>query len=91
MCLSVGVCVVYVFFFLYVQGGFAFINPDNSCTVSSPEGVSLDDIDTDRVKAEADALQGVLATASKGSKEEAEAHVGLEVYKALAHSLKISL
>ncbi len=45
------------------QGGFAFKHKDNNLVVSCPEGVALSDIDGDRVKAEADALNAKKASA----------------------------
>lgn len=75
----------------FVPGGFAFKHKDNNLVVSCPEGVALSDIDGDRVKAEADALNAKKASAAKGSKEEAEAIIGLEVFKALGHALKITV
>ena len=50
-----------------LQGGFAFKHKDNNLVVSAPEGVPLSDIDTDRVKAEADALQQKKASAVRRS------------------------
>lgn len=74
-----------------MQGGFAFKHANNSLVISAPEGVKLSDIDSDKIKGEADAAEARRAAAPKGSKEEAEALVSQEVYKALAYALKISL
>ncbi len=49
-----------------LQGGFAFKHKDNNLVVSAPEGVPLADIDGDRVKAEADALNVKKAAAVRG-------------------------
>jgi hypothetical protein len=48
------------------QGGFAFKHKDNNLVVSAPEGVALADIDGDRVKVEADALNAKKAAAVGG-------------------------
>ena len=42
---------------LQTQGGFAFKHANNTLVVNAPEGVALGDIDGDRVKTEADALE----------------------------------
>eukprot|EP00567_Pseudictyota_dubia_P008770 CAMPEP_0197450582 /NCGR_PEP_ID=MMETSP1175-20131217/25809_1 /TAXON_ID=1003142 /ORGANISM="Triceratium dubium, Strain CCMP147" /LENGTH=188 /DNA_ID=CAMNT_0042983035 /DNA_START=30 /DNA_END=596 /DNA_ORIENTATION=- len=75
----------------FIPGGFAFCNPNNTITVSAPEGVRLEDIDADRIRGEAEALNQQLASAAKGSREESEALVGLEVYKALGHALNVTV
>ena len=49
--------------FLRAQGGFAFKHKDNNLVVSAPEGVPLSDIDGDRLKSEADALNAKKAAA----------------------------
>jgi F0F1-type ATP synthase epsilon subunit len=46
-----------------VQGGFAFKHANNTLVLNAPEGVRVSDIDGDRVKAEADALEAKRATA----------------------------
>jgi hypothetical protein len=48
---------------LLLQGGFAFKHANNTLVLNAPEGVRVSDIDGDRVKAEADALEAKRATA----------------------------
>ena len=45
------------------QGGFAFKHKNNTLVLNAPEGVKVSDIDGDRVKAEADALEAKRASA----------------------------
>ena len=47
---------------LLMQGGFAFKHANNTLVLNAPEGVKLSDIDGDRVKAEADALEAKRAS-----------------------------
>lgn len=75
----------------FVPGGFAFKHANNSCDVSAPEGVKLDQIDTDALRAAAAEATKELAAAPAGSKAAAEAKLGLEVYKSLSSALKVAL
>jgi F0F1-type ATP synthase epsilon subunit len=52
----------------FVPGGFAFKHANNSCDVSAPEGVKLDQVDTDALRAAAAEATKELAAAPAGSK-----------------------
>jgi hypothetical protein len=59
--------------------------------VSAPEGVKLEHIDTDALKAAAADATKELAAAAAGSKASAEARLALDVYKVLAQALKVTI
>lgn len=71
----------------FIPGGFAFYNPDNTLAVSTPEGVSVDEIDEDAIKTELNQWQAKLASAETGSKEEAEATIVVDMYRELQASM----
>ena len=72
-----------------VAGGFAFTHEDGIVEVSVPEGVRVEDIDADLVRQKTDELRTIADGAADGSKEQAEANIGLEVYKAIGYELGI--
>jgi F0F1-type ATP synthase epsilon subunit len=65
----------------FVPGGFAFKHANNVMDVSAPEGVKLNAIDADALRAANAATQKTLATATAGSKEQALAKAEQEVFK----------
>ena len=75
----------------FVPGGFAFKHANNVCDVSAPEGVKLDQVDTDALKAASAEAAKDLAAAPAGSKAAAEAKLAQEVFKALGSALTISV
>lgn len=75
----------------FIPGGFAFTNRDNTLEISTPEGVSMDDIDVDALKSEVAAAKSKLAAAEKGSREEAEARLALRLYKTMGFALKVQI
>lgn len=75
----------------FIPGGFAFTHGDNSVDVSAPDAFLLEDIDADLVRSKAEELRQARDNAADGSFEEAEAKVGLEVYKALSHELGLGI
>ncbi len=75
----------------FVPGGFAFKHASNVMDVSAPEGVKLDSIDAEALRAaNAEAVKS-LAAAAAGSKAAAEARLTLEVYKVLGAAAKVQL
>jgi F0F1-type ATP synthase epsilon subunit len=74
----------------FVPGGFIFNHAGNKCDVSVPEGVSLEDIDTERVRGEIASWNAKKAGAPAGSKNAAEADAALEVLTTLAKTLGVS-
>ncbi len=74
----------------FVPGGFVFNHAGNKCDVSVPEGVSIEDIDTDRVRSELAAWNSKKAAAAAGSKQAAEADAALEVLTTLAKTVGVS-
>ncbi len=75
----------------FVPGGFAFKHANNMCDVSAPEGVKLDQVDTDALRAAAADATKELAAAAANSKPAAEAKLALEVFKALGSALKVQV
>ncbi len=65
----------------FVPGGFAFKHANNVMDVSAPEGVKLDSIDADALRAANAEAVKALAAATAGSKAAAEAKIQLEVFK----------
>jgi F0F1-type ATP synthase epsilon subunit len=75
----------------FVPGGFAFKHANNQMDISAPEGVKLEHIDLDALRAaNADAIKKREA-ATAGSKEQAEAKITLDLYRILAQTLKVQL
>jgi len=75
----------------FVPGGFCFKHPNNIIDVSAPEGVKLDSIDTDALRAaNAEAVKARDA-ATPGSAAYAEAKVTLELYRILSQAAKVTL
>eukprot|EP01138_Halocafeteria_seosinensis_P015719 gb/GECG01016040.1/.p1 GENE.gb/GECG01016040.1/~~gb/GECG01016040.1/.p1 ORF type:complete len:178 (+),score=21.20 gb/GECG01016040.1/:1-534(+) len=75
----------------FIPGGFCFMHKDNKVDVTVPEGVRLEDIDTERVRELNQQAVSKRDSAQAGSKEAAEAIIEIEVYKSLAHNLGMSL
>ena len=74
----------------YIPGGFAFVNPDNTCSVSTPEGIRLEDVDADRLREGIHAATHKRDTSQNGSREHSEALISLEVLGGLAKHLGVS-
>jgi len=75
----------------FISGGFSFKHPNNFMDVSTTEGVKLDQIDVDALRAaNAEAIKKRDAAAA-GSREQAEAKVQAEVFRKLGQSLKITM
>jgi len=75
----------------FISGGFAFTHDNGTVEVSAPEGVRIEDIDPDLVRQKAEELRVAADNAAEGSVEEAEAHLGLEVYRAIGYELDIKV
>jgi F-type H+-transporting ATPase subunit epsilon len=75
----------------FIPGGFSFKKADNSMDVSTVEGVKLDVVDVDALRAANTEAGKLRDAATAGSKEHAEAKIALEVYRTLAASLKVQL
>ena len=65
----------------FVPGGFAFKHANNVMDVSAPEGVKLDSVDADALRAANAEATKALAAATMGSKAHAEAKIQLELFK----------
>lgn len=74
----------------FIPGGFAF-SDKNSVDISTPEAVSLNDVDPEAVKREYEAAKAKKDAAQAGSKEAAQADIQIELYRSLAFELNISL
>jgi F-type H+-transporting ATPase subunit delta len=68
----------------FVPGGFAFKHANNVMDVSAPEGVKLDSVDADALRAANAEATKALAAATVGSKAHAEAKIQLELFKVSA-------
>lgn len=68
----------------FVPGGFAFKHANNVMDVSAPDGVKLDTIDVEAMRAANAAAQKALGAAAAGSKEQALAKTEVELYKVRA-------
>lgn len=75
----------------FVPGGFAFKHPNNVIDVSAPDGVKLEHIDVEALRAANREVSAKAASAAAGSKEAAEVKVQLEVYRILSQALKVQL
>lgn len=75
----------------FVPGGFTFKHANNAIDVSAPEGVKLDQIDTDALKAANAEAAKRRDAATAGSKEYVEAKIALDLYRIMAQSLKVQL
>ena len=75
----------------FVPGGFAFKHPNNMVDVSAPDGVKLEHIDVEALRAANKEAGAKAAGAAAGSKDAAEAKIVLELYRILAQALKVQL
>lgn len=75
----------------FIPGGFAFTHTGNKVDVTVPEGVRLEDVDTERLRELYQQSVSRKDSAQAGSPEAAEALTEIEVYKSLASSLGITL
>jgi F0F1-type ATP synthase epsilon subunit len=76
---------------VFVPGGFAFKHANNTMDISAPEGVKLEHIDVEALRARNAEAVAKLAAAAAGSKDAAEAKIQLELYNALSKSVKVAL
>jgi F0F1-type ATP synthase epsilon subunit len=76
---------------IFIPGGFAFKHANNLMDISAPEGVKLEHIDADALRARNTEAQQKLSSAAAGSKEAAEAKITLELYQALSKAAKIAI
>ena len=76
---------------IFIPGGFAFKHANNTMDISAPEGVKLEHIDADALKARNAEAVAAAAAAPAGSKEQAHAKIALELYNALGKAAKVSL
>lgn len=75
----------------FIPGGFAFQHANNTLDVSTVEGVKLEQVDVDALRAaNGEALKRRDAAAA-GSKEQAEAKLALETFRTLALALKVTV
>lgn len=74
-----------------IPGGFAFAHAGNKVDVSAPDAVAAEDIDADLLRTKAEEAKQAADAAASGSKEEAEANIALEVYKAIGFELDIKI
>jgi len=75
----------------FVPGGFSFKHANNVIDVSTPEGIKLDTVDVDALRASNTEATKKRDGTAPGSKEHAEAKVVLEVYRALSQALKVTV
>lgn len=75
----------------FVPGGVAFNHDNNKCDISVPEGVSVEDIDGDRLREDAAAWNAKKASAAAGSKEAVEAEAALEVLSAAGKAIGVTI
>jgi F-type H+-transporting ATPase subunit epsilon len=75
----------------FIPGGFSFKHAHNVMDVSAPEGVKLDQVDVEALRAANSEATKRRDAATAGSKEHAEAKLSLEVYRALAQALKVTV
>mmetsp|Transcript_20854 Transcript_20854/g.37879 ORF Transcript_20854/g.37879 Transcript_20854/m.37879 type:complete len:164 (+) Transcript_20854:54-545(+) len=75
----------------FCPGGFALTHPNSVTDISCPEAIKLDDIDQGAVTANYAKAQAAAAAAASGSVEEAEAMIDMEVNKAMAVAVGITL
>merc|ERR1711916_44706 len=70
----------------FVSGGYAFIHPDNSCSVNAIECVPLADLDLGAAK---EGLQKyeALSKDAANDEEKAVAMIGLDVHQEMIHAL----
>ena len=72
----------------FVSGGFAFTEPEKT-DVSVMEAIKLDDMDTEKIKAEFTKAKAALDSADADAKEHAT--IAVDTLKVLGHALGITL
>ncbi len=75
----------------FVPGGFAFKHANNVMDVSAPEGVKLEHVDVDALRAAAAEATKDFAAAAPGSKAAAEARLALDLFKVLGQAVKVTV
>ena len=71
----------------FVAGGFATIDKDSNCNVSTLIAVDLEDLDADMVKTGLAQYQAAYASAADDT-QKSEAEIGVDCYQAMAYSLE---
>ena len=74
-----------------MPGGFAFKHANNVMDVSAPEGVKLEHVDVDALRAAAAEATKDFAAAAPGSKAAAEARLALDLFKVLGQAVKVTV
>lgn len=75
----------------FVAGGFSITHPNSTTDISCPEAVKLDDIDSTAVTSAYEAAKAAFSSAEAGSRASAEAQIDMEVNKAMAAAIGITL
>ena len=71
----------------FVSGGFATIDKDSNCNLSTLIAVDLEDLDPETVKTGLAQYQAAYASATDDT-EKSEAEIGVDCYQAMAYSLE---
>ena len=78
------------FFFLFffsLFSGFAFVHPNNTCSVNAVEAIPLADLDLEAAKAGLSKYEALSRDAST-EEDKALAAIGLNVHQALVYALQ---
>ena len=75
----------------FVPGGFALSHENSVTDITCPEAVKLDDIDVSLVSSQYAEAKRIHDSSEAGSKAQAEAGVDMEVGRALAGALGVTL
>jgi F-type H+-transporting ATPase subunit delta len=71
----------------FVSGGYAFMHPDNSCSVNTVEAIPLSELDVEAAKAGVSKYES-LAREATNEEDKALAAIGLNVHQALVYALQ---
>lgn len=71
----------------FVSGGYAFVHPDNTCSVNAVEAIPLADLDLEAAKAGLAKYEN-LAREATSEEDKALAAIGQNVHQALVFSLQ---
>ena len=70
----------------FVPGGFATINADSVCNLTTLEAVEIDDLDEEAVKTGLAQYQAAYAAATEDM-DKTEAEIGVDCYQAMAYAI----
>jgi F-type H+-transporting ATPase subunit delta len=71
----------------FVSGGYAFVHPDNTCSVNAVEAIPLGDLDAEAARAGLAKYEGLSREAST-EEDKALAAIGLGVHQAMVYALQ---